>query len=202
MTDDVLDDLIENWRFYCTKDQFIGLGSTRKVYRVNDFVIKVHLNGIGYAQSKREQLIYDHMKEMKFRHLFAAVHHVNEQFCVQDYYNEVPMDDHQSFDIDERRGFWEFPKEYDACLKVLDEEWDAFDMKDSSNYGINENKELILIDYGMSKTLYEQEWVPAAERGEIPQIEVHRCTCCGVKKEIRMYGDNDLDIRCIACGKE
>lgn len=90
----------------------------------------------------------------------------------------------------------------DECIAVLDQKWDAFDLKDSSNYGLNEHQELILIDYGMSKTLYNQEWIPAVERGEIPQIEIHICNVCRFKKEIRMYGKSDYDMRCISCGKE
>lgn len=46
-----LANLIENWTIYCTKNNFIGLGSSRKVYRFKEFVIKVHLNHIGYYQS-------------------------------------------------------------------------------------------------------------------------------------------------------
>lgn len=53
----------------------------------------------------------------------------------------------------------------------------------------------------MSKDLYENQWVPLAEAATIPQIEYDLCVNCGVKKELRMYGDNDDDKRCYECGK-
>ncbi|MBB2479294.1 protein kinase [Bacillus sp. APMAM] len=195
-------DFIENWHSLCTKENFIGLGSTRKVYRFNEYVIKVHLNHIGYLQSLRELEIYQYIKQTKYAHIFSPVFYVDKEVCIQQYYQEVPMYDNQTFDIHERSGYWTFPIHYDECIEVLDNEWDVFDIKDSSNYGINEKQKLVLIDYGMSKTLYEKEWVPAAEKGEVPQIEVHICRGCGTQKEIRMYGKDDSDIRCIACGKE
>lgn len=67
---------------------------------------------------------------------------------------------------------------------------------------MNDKNELVLIDYGMSKKLYEEAWVPAAERGEVPQIEVDICECCGIEREIRMYGEQDQVKQCFACGKE
>lgn len=195
-------DIMENWDTLCTKENFIGLGSTRKVYCLGKYVVKKHLNRIGYLQSLRELEIYTSMKQTKYAHIFSPVFYVNKEICIQQYYQEVPMYDNQTFDIQEKKGLWEFPSYYEECIEVLDKEWDVFDIRDSSNYGMNERRVLVLIDYGMSKTLYEKEWVPAAEKGDIPQIEVHICGTCGIKKEIRMYGKNDLDIRCITCGKE
>ena len=34
----------------CVEDNFIGIGSTRKVYKYNDMVIKRFLHPIGYKQ--------------------------------------------------------------------------------------------------------------------------------------------------------
>lgn len=194
--------IMENWNTLCTKENFIGLGSTRKVYRLGEYVVKVHLNHIGHLQSLREQEIYQSMKQTKFAQIFSPIFYVNKEICIQQYYQEIPMYDNQSYDIHEHRGDWTFPAYYEECIKILDSEWDVFDIGDSCNYGINEQRKLVLIDYGMSKTIYEKEWVPAAEKGSIPQIEVHICSACGIKKEIRMYGKTDLDIRCVACGKE
>lgn len=61
---------------------------------------------------------------------------------------------------------------------------------------------LVFIDYGLSKSVYEMEWVPLAEAGILPQIDFDFCKVCGVEKELRMYGENDLDKRCYSCGKE
>ncbi|MBM7663939.1 KaiC/GvpD/RAD55 family RecA-like ATPase [Solibacillus kalamii] len=38
--------------------EMIGIGSTRKVYRFENFVIKTFLHPIGYAQSKIEYEMY------------------------------------------------------------------------------------------------------------------------------------------------
>jgi len=54
----------------------------------------------------------------------------------------------------------------------------------------------------MSKTLYEKEWVPLAEMGILPQLYFEKCTNCGVEKELRIYGDSDMDRRCFTCGKQ
>ena len=67
---------------------------------------------------------------------------------------------------------------------------------------MNEQGKLTFIDYGISKNLYTNSWVPLAEAGIIPQIDVEVCGMCGLKKELRMYGDHDLDQRCYSCGKE
>ncbi|WP_107842115.1 hypothetical protein [Metasolibacillus meyeri] len=87
------------------------------------------------------------------------------------------------------------------AINMIDKELDGFDYKDSGNYGINENGNLVLIDYGMTKKLYEKEWVPLAQKGIIPQIHFQQCTICKLEKELRMYGEADTDIRCVDCGK-
>ncbi len=87
-------------------------------------------------------------------------------------------------------------------MELLDKEFDSFDLKDSSNYGLNKEGKLTFIDYGMTKSLYEKQWVPLAESGILPQIDFDHCSVCGKKKELRMYGDSDHDKRCYSCGKE
>lgn len=87
-------------------------------------------------------------------------------------------------------------------LWTLDQEFDSFDLKDSDNYGLNEQGKLVFIDFGMTKSLYETEWVPLAEVGVLPQIDFDFCTVCGEQKELRMYGEDDGDKRCYSCGKE
>ncbi len=89
-----------------------------------------------------------------------------------------------------------------AALHVIDKELDGFDFKDSGNYGLNEEGLLVLIDYGMTKKLYEEQWVPLAEAGTLPQIHFEKCRICKIEKELRMYGENDTDNRCVSCGKD
>jgi len=198
----VIAELLQDWKKHCTEENFIGIGSTRKVFRYGDYVIKVNLHEMGYSQSLKEQQIYEYMKFEGYGHLFAQVYFVNEEVCIQAYYNALPMFDHLTFDVKEREGYWKFPNQYEDCIEILDKKFDSFDFKDSSNYGLNENQELVLIDYGMSKDLYNEQWILAVERGEVPHIEVHECVICGIKKEIRTYGKTDHDKRCLKCGKE
>ena len=195
-------EIVENRADICTEDHFVGIGSTRKVYRWKDFVVKVNLHSIGHQQSIRELEIYEYMQANGFGELFAPTYYVDEEICIQQYFPELPMMDHQSYDIHEQSEFQKFPNKYKECVELLDEKFDIFDIKDSSNYGLNERSELVFIDYGMSKKLYEDAWVPAAENGEIPQIDVLACDKCGIVKEIRMYGEADSLIRCHSCGKE
>ncbi|WP_100011324.1 protein kinase [Lentibacillus sediminis] len=197
----MISSLAENWKDSCTPANFIGAGSTRRVYRHGEYVVKIHMHPMGHQQSIREEELYDYMNENGLGHLFAPVYLVNEHICIQRYYEPIPMVDHQTFDLTERDGDWVIPEKYEQCLQMLDQEFDAFDLKDSSNYGLNEKRELVFIDYGMTKKLYEQAWVPAAERGDVPQIDVLPCLVCGIEKEIRLYGEKDTDKRCLECGK-
>ncbi|SEJ79925.1 hypothetical protein SAMN04488127_2842 [Bhargavaea ginsengi] len=197
-----LENLIRNWRTYCTEENFIGIGSSRKVYKVGERVIKVHLHPIGKLQSQNEMAIYNEIEAKGLAPLFAAVHFVDERISIQSYYRPILRRDNQSFEIDgDKDAIW-IPDRYEDALLELDREFDCFDLKDSDNYGLNDQGKLVFIDYGMSKSLYENMWVPLAEAGVLPQIEFDICNGCGEKKELRMYGEEDQDKRCYSCGKE
>jgi len=202
MEEKVLQEIIRNWEEYCSEENFIGIGSTRKVFKVFDYVVKLHLHSIGLEQSKNELNIYRKMLERELNKLFAPTYYVDEFISIQKYYNPVEMRDNQSFEIDIEKDKNLIPAKYGEVLCLLDKEFDCFDLKDSSNYGLNEQGKLTFIDYGMSKSLYEKQWVPLAEAGILPQIYYDFCSVCGIKKELRMYGDNDNDKRCYKCGKE
>ncbi|WP_336990568.1 protein kinase [Bacillus infantis] len=192
----------ENWRKYCTEENFIGIGSTRKVYLHKEYAIKVNLHPLGFKQSLKEMEIYQFMKAEGLGSLFAEAFYVDQSVSVQRYYQPVPLINNQSYEIDKDSDRAFLPSGYEKALRILDAEFDSFDVKDSSNYGINGKKQLVFIDYGMTKKLYENEWVPLAESGVLPQIYFERCISCGIEKELRMYGDHDEDKRCLQCGKE
>lgn len=44
----MLNEIIKNRDKYCIDENFVGIGSTRKVYRILDYVIKLHIHPIGY----------------------------------------------------------------------------------------------------------------------------------------------------------
>lgn len=198
----MLNEIIKNRDKYCIDENFVGIGSTRKVYRILDYVIKLHIHPIGYKQSLKELEIYKYMLEKGWNELFAETYYVDESISVQKYYKPLELRNNQTFEIDSMREEQLIPHMYEEVLNLLDKEFDSFDLKDSSNYGLNNSNKLVFIDYGMTKRLYETEWVPLAESGVLPQIYFDFCRVCGIEKELRMYGENDKDKRCYLCGKE
>ncbi|KZE36393.1 hypothetical protein AV656_14720 [Bhargavaea cecembensis] len=194
--------LIRDWRTYCTEENFLGIGSSRKVYKAGEWVIKVHLHPIGHLQSLNEMVICNAMKAKGLGSMFAEVHYVDERIAIQRYCAPIKRMNNQSFEIDMKEHASLLPDHYEEALRTLDREFEGFDLKDSDNYGLNKRRKLVFIDYGMTRSLYEKEWVPLAESGVLPQIDFDVCDRCGEKKELRMYGKADQDKRCYSCGKE
>lgn len=159
----MLNELIKNWGKYCNEENFIGIGSTRKVYRIRDYVIKLHIHPLGYQQSLKEMEIWKFVIENDLKELFAKTYYVDESISVQRYYKPIELRNNQSFEIDVKREQDIIPNMYQGVLTLLDKEFDSFDLKDSGNYGLNNENRLVFIDYGMTKKLYEKEWVPLAE---------------------------------------
>ncbi|MGN7479543.1 protein kinase [Solibacillus silvestris] len=188
------DDLIK-------KAELIGIGSTRKVYRYENLVIKTFLHPIGYAQSKNEYEMYQTLEMQGLEKHIAPILFMSEKYVVQPFYEQLPLMNHCSYDIDLEMDP-RMTEDLKAALNVIDKELDGFDFKDSGNYGLNEDGLLVLIDYGMTKKLYEEQWVPLAEAGTLPQIRFEKCRVCNVEKELRMYGEADIDNRCVTCGKD
>jgi hypothetical protein len=194
--------IVEKWRKYCTGENFIGIGSTRKVYRHKEYAIKIHLHPLGYKQSQKEMEIFQYMKMNGLDSLFAETFYSDAVVSIQKYYKPLPLINNQSYDIVKNSDTNFLSSYYEKALEMLDAEFDCFDLKDSSNYGYNGDNRLVFIDYGMTRKLYESEWVPLGEKGVLPQIYFDRCVSCGQEKELRIYGDHDEDKRCFQCGKE
>ncbi|MEK5185280.1 protein kinase [Solibacillus sp. FSL W7-1324] len=191
----------ENIEELLKQAEMIGIGSTRKVYRCEDIVIKTFLHPIGYAQSKNEFEMYKSLKMQGLEKHIAPILFLSENYVVQPFFEQVPLNNHCSYDIDLEKDP-RITKDLKTAIQIIDKELDGFDFKDSGNYGINEKGNLVLIDYGMTKNLYEEQWVPLAEAGTLPQIRFEKCVVCNVEKELRMYGENDADNRCTTCGKD
>lgn len=194
--------IIQNWKMYCKNENFVGIGSTRKVYRFEDFVVKEHLHPLGYKQSEKEMEIYTSMVDKGLDSLLAPTYYVDKFISVQQYFRPLELKDNQTYEINVQEHKHLLPNLYEEVFDILDKEFDCFDLKDSSNYGLNREGRLVFTDYGMTKSVYEKEWVPLAEKGILPQIHFDFCTVCGREKELRMYGGNDKDKRCYECGKE
>ena len=193
-----------NWvneiEFILKEANMIGIGSTRKVYKYKNYVIKTFLHPLGYKQSMNEKHMYDVLHEKGIAEHIAPVLFLNEHYMVQPLFQPLPLEQECTYDLN-LQSDPRLTKDLSKALQLLDSELDGFDFLDSGNYGLNNQGELVLIDYGMTKTLYEQEWVPLAEAGILPQIYSKMCNSCGIEKDIRLYGEQDTDIRCVACGK-
>jgi len=96
---------------------------------------------------------------------------------VQPFFQQLPLEHRGTYDLNFQSDI-RVTKDLTEVLKILDTELGGFDFLDSGNYGLNEQGELVLIDYGMTKTLYEQEWVPLAEAGILPKIYLKVCNRC------------------------
>ncbi|MEK3766070.1 protein kinase [Solibacillus sp. FSL K6-4121] len=196
-----ISNVVENIDDMLKSAEMIGIGSTRKVYRYENLVIKTFLHPVGYAQSKNEYEIYQSLEMKGLEKHIAPILFMNEKYVIQPFYEQLPLNNNCSYDLDletDKR----MTEDLKAALQVFDQELDGFDFKDIGNYGLNEEGHLVLIDYGMTKTLYEEQWVPLAEAGKLPQIRYEKCQVCNIEKELRMYGENDTDLRCVACGKD
>lgn len=193
--------VVENIEDLLKQAEIIGIGSTRKVYRFEDIVIKTFLHPIGYVQSKNEYEMYKSLEIQGLVKHIAPILFLSEKYVVQPFYEQLPLHNHCSYDIDLENDP-RMLEDLKTAIEVIDQELDGFDFKDSGNYGLNEEGHLVLIDYGMTKKLYEEQWVPLAEAGTLPQIRFEKCRVCNMEKELRMYGENDTDNRCMTCGKE
>lgn len=183
------------------EENFIGIGSTRKVYRIEDVVVKKHLHELGYMQSVNEQNIYNDLLAKDLANNIAPILFVNGKFAVQPFYEALPLQNGETYDLDWKAD-QRITTDLRQALAEISENLDGFDLKDSGNYGIDSEGKLVLIDYGMTKNLYEDQWVPLAEAEVLPQIYFEHCQVCGQEKELRIYGEADRDRRCAACGKE
>lgn len=179
--------------------KFIGLGSTRKVERYDDFVVKSFLHPLGEKQSRLEEKMYARLYSQHLHQYIAPILYVDEAVCVQPYYRPVPAD-YGHYQID----FETDPRVTDSlrqAIHLLKDEFACYDIFDSSNYALNKEGKLVLIDYGMTYDMYKEEWKPLARQGVLPQITIGTCQECGIEKELRIYGIDDPDRRCVSCGK-
>ncbi|MFD1032167.1 protein kinase [Metaplanococcus flavidus] len=184
-----------------TSQNFIGIGSTRKVYRYKNLVVKKNLHKIGHLQSIKEQEMFRDLNLKGMTQYLAPVLHTDEKLSIQPFYEPLPLKNGETYNIeletDDRST-----NELREVIEEIDKKYDGFDLLDSGNYGLDQDGKLILIDYGMTKKLYENEWAPLATAGILPQIYFESCQVCGREKELRIYGENDSDRRCLECGKE
>lgn len=180
---------------------YAGIGSTRKVYKYKQFVIKEYLHEIGYFQTKNEDAFYKKLQAKGLASHVAPILYFNKDIMIQPFYTQLPLINNSSYELN-LQAEPRLTADLEKALHVLDKELDGFDFRDSGNYGLDDEGHLILIDYGMTKRLYERNWVPLAEAGILPQISFEICQSCGIEKEIRTYGMEDADRRCVGCGKE
>ncbi|WP_107841182.1 hypothetical protein [Metasolibacillus meyeri] len=71
--------------------QFIGVGSTRKVYRFTNVAIKTFLHPIGYSQSQNELHMYNLLVAQGLADHIAPVLYLDEQYMFQPYFEQLPL---------------------------------------------------------------------------------------------------------------
>ncbi|MGM9949938.1 MAG: protein kinase [Lysinibacillus sp.] len=193
--------ILKNLDEILTDENFVGIGSTRKAYRYKQFVIKEYLHEIGYLQTKNEATCHKTLQARRVADHVAPILYFDEEVMIQPYFEQLPLINHCSYDLNLQEDS-RLTADLQEALSIIDKELNGFDFRDSGNYGLDGEGNLVLIDYGMTKKLYERKWVPLAEAGVLPQISFEQCQSCGMEKEIRTYGKEDADRRCVACGKE
>lgn len=75
-------------------------------------MVKVNLHSIGHQQSIRELEIYEYMQANGYGELFDPTYYVDKEICIQQYFPELPMVDHQSYDIHKQSELQNFPNKY------------------------------------------------------------------------------------------
>lgn len=186
-----MDEIIKNWQKYCTEENFIGEGTTRTAYRVKDKVIKKHTHPIGHKQSVNELNLYKKLKGTKLEKFIAPIHYVSEEFQITDYYEEIEKNEDGSgfaldcYDFDSatlKLYFYEDEEEFYDYIAQNGVE----DTLSSLNNGIDKNGRVVLIDYGMNNSLY-QEFFEETKKGIIPIFSLETCEKCKRDFEYKYY---------------
>lgn len=158
MSEWFIDDLKKEYKSYMSEDKFLGIGTTRAVFKINqNIVLKVHLNKLGYLQSKKEYEIYNKMDCEKYKYMLSKQYYVCEEFSVCEY--AEPMECYN-----DAADVWcrdNLPFVYDECdvdmlIDLLADEGIMIDdLSLSTNIGISKEGKLVFIDYGFTEDLYE-----------------------------------------------
>lgn len=158
----MIEEIIGNWDSYFIDENFADIGSTRKVYRVSDYVIKVHLHSNGYKQKQNELRVFNRMDENGLASLPAEIYYVDDLISIQDYYLPLDLRDNQSYEINSEVHSHLILDLFEKVMNELDENFDCFDLKGSSNLGLNNKGKLVLTDYGMKKII--RKWMGSISR--------------------------------------
>ncbi|WP_374966748.1 protein kinase [Lysinibacillus sp. RS5] len=127
-------------------ENFVGIGSTRKVFRFKHWVIKKHLHEIGYIQSQNEQKIHQALKKVGLANYIAPILYLDEKISIQPYVQTLPLVNGETFDIDYKTDL-RISVNLKEAIEEIERAHDGFDFLDSSNYGEDDQSQLILIDY-------------------------------------------------------
>lgn len=122
--------VVENIGDLLKQAEMIGIGSTRKVYRFEDIVIKTFLHPIGYVQSKNEYEMYKSLEMQGLDKHIAPILFLSEKYVVQPFYEQLPLHNYCSYDIDLENDP-RMMEDLKTAIEVIDQELDGFDFKDS-----------------------------------------------------------------------
>lgn len=153
-----IEDLKKEYNSYISEDRFLGIGTTRAVFKINqNMVLKVHLNNLGYLQSKKEYEIYNKMDFEKYNYMLSKQYYFCEKYSICEYAEPLEC-------YNDASDVWcgdNIPFIYDECdldelIELLsDEDIMVDDLSLSTNIGISKERKLMFIDYGFTENLYE-----------------------------------------------
>lgn len=166
---------------------------TRVAYKDEGIIVKMSTHFLGDMQSESEKHIWDTVPE-KFRKHFNPIYEVGEgyQKCgylepYSDFYLHIWDHPEDKFTMN-MYGDWDEPipyikdsRELEAWL--LSEEINICELRSGTNFGVNEDNDMVFIDYGMTSemlNIFEQE----IAEGNLPYLVEDDCKICGVNKEI------------------
>lgn len=190
--------------------EFIGKGTFREAYKVQETVIKKNNHFIGEMQSYMELDTYNGVPE-KFKKHFNPVYLVNDDIQVCKYCEPYGDPDLNIWDH-ERRFFTmniyddaeETPMPYIKDFEEL-EIWlynrgIAIDeLVKADNFGVTQDNDICFIDYGMTCAMLDT-WEREIDAGNLPFTVEDHCSECGVCKKVTIYSNEP--IICNECKEE
>lgn len=161
ITEIIPEDIKLNFKKYICEDNFVGVGTCRISYKINDnLVLKLHLNEIGYKQSKTEYEIYNNSIFDKYKKMLTKQLYFCKEFSVCEYVEplESYSDGGDIWCRDEMPFKYSY-EELDDFFKLLqsyDSDFDIDDLSLSNNLGTSKDGWIVFLDYGSKKSDFDE----------------------------------------------
>lgn len=157
--EDLINKIKLNYKDYINKENFIGIGSCRVAYKLNEsLVLKIHLNSLGFKQSKMEYEIYHNLKFKNYQDMLTNQIYYCDSFSICEYISPIEK-------YSDGCEVWcceEIPFNYDESR--LDNLFELMsnigisvdDLSNTNNIGISKNNNIVFLDYGFKDNNYDE----------------------------------------------